>query len=258
MASDLCIFDRYGAVDQEAIAKADLSALLPDEREALACVLEADNALKAVEQRVIDARKSYIELQRAHEAAFNAYTALVPAPTQAELVMQNISRAAKLKSVAELKQIASDLHGKAKAAAKAVEQAETDEAAAPAKAASAEATTKANAALVAFTKARDVEATKRQLDGLAEKLTAAQVEYTTASAAAKTARTAQGGAISAWIKHTKKLTTLDVAREYQARSAQAALASVQPQPEHRRWPIEDALAGKKAAERASRSPRRLA
>jgi hypothetical protein len=268
MATDLNIFDNYGNVDQAKITPEVIATLTDDECTALMALMDADKTAKAAESRAAEARKRHGEAAKAHKAASDAYIKLVPPITQADLIRQNIGYAPKPQSVEQLKKIATDLHQKAKKASEAASRADTDEAAAEAKAVHAETVAKADAALVAFTAARDIEAAKIARDKLAEELTAVQTEYTIASAAVKPARVAQSDGISAFIKLTKKLTPLDVARDYQRRSAEQAMAkaaaAANPAPEHRTWPIETALAARKDAMKASRAgryasaPRRLA
>ncbi|UFX45231.1 hypothetical protein HAP47_0000365 [Bradyrhizobium sp. 41S5] len=76
MATDLVIFDRYGKIDHEAIVKADLEALSPDVRAALARVIETSALVENAENRVVQARKRMAELSAAHDAAHNALIAI--------------------------------------------------------------------------------------------------------------------------------------------------------------------------------------
>lgn len=242
MAIDLNIFGRYGEIDHEAIAKADLDALSTDERAALVRVIETDAAAKAAEQHVLDTRKNVGELSAAHDAAKAKLDGLRPPldPTTAAKIAIARANGTELRepTLAELKKLASELRAIAK-----------DD---PSREIEWGAARKA-----AMTAQAIADAEQAFLDA-AEALASARAEYHAASVAVSPARTALSDALFAWDRFTKKLSQLDLARDMARRSAEAALKAMaeNPEPAGRKvWPIETALANRKAANKANRTPR---
>lgn len=250
--SDFSPFNQHGQIDHSTITPEVLSSLSPEQGEALALLVDADLAVQAAEQQVVDVRKKVLDLSADHDAKLAAFHAASPVVNQATLIAETTriqnGWQSPTPTIADLTKTHSELQAKARVSDAAIKKGNGDPTA-----------HKALMADLAGARARmDAEAkrltAKQAYDEANEALAVARAEQIKIIADVRPARAAFSEALVKWQSFTRKLTQLDLARDAARRSAEAALAEAAANPETgpKVWPLERALSAKKEVSRSTR------